>query len=176
MGTLSTVMIAAALFAYLLYRQSIRRLVTRGDLALPVIGALYLSTRYFNDATVATIVIMGATAFGIVTGLASGAFVRVWREGEGGQVYQYGGWRYVTIALAFIAVRLALRAVVRAAHLPIDAATLNDAFIAMMISSFLGRALIVGSRALALIGGDLDLLPSRREVRRTYRAARHSDR
>lgn len=177
MDTLSTALLASALFGYVLYRQSIRRPVTRGDLLLPALGGLYLGTRYLDGAAAsAAALVLGAAALGLATGVASGVLVRVWREGASGVVYQHGGWRYAAVALALVIVRVALRYAARAANLPIDAAILNDAFIALLVGSFLGRALIVGGRALALVGGDLDALPDRREVRRAHRAARHADR
>ena len=60
-----------------------------------------------------------------------------------------------------MAVRVVLH-IAAAALLPgLDAATLNAAFIGMAIGNYIGRAITVGRRALALVRWDPAVLPSR---------------
>ena len=170
MNGLQTAMLGAALFCYMLYRQCARRPVTRGDLLIPGIGTLYLATRYLGGASLqvqdAAILLVGAL-IGIGTGLLCGQMIRVWRDQESGIVYQFGGWPYAIAFLSLLIVRIAMRVVARQGDLGTSAVVLNDAFIGMMVGNFLGRAVNVGARALALLDWQFDALPSTRRVRRT---------
>ncbi len=172
MNGLQVVILGVALFCYMLYRQCTRRPVTRGDLLIPGIGVLYLGTRYLGGASLqiqdAVIVLVGAL-IGVGTGLFCGQLIRVWRDQESGIVYQYGGWPYAAAFLSLLIVRIAMRVVARQWDVGTSAAVLNDAFIGMMIGNFLGRAVNVGARALALLNWQFDALPNTRSVRRTRR-------
>ncbi len=172
MNGLQTEILGTALFCYMLYRQCARRPVTRGDLLIPGIGALYLATRYLGGSSLqiqdAVFVLVGAL-IGIGTGLLCGQMIRVWRDQESGIVYQCGGWPYVVAFLSLLIVRIAMRVVARQWDVGASAAVLNDAFIGMMVGNFLGRAVNIGVRALALLHWQFDALPNTRRVRRTRR-------
>jgi len=173
MNGLQVVILGAALFCYMLYRQCTRRPVTRGDLLIPGIGALYLGARYLGGSSLqiqdAVIVLVG-TLIGIGTGLLCGQMIRVWRDQESGIVYQYGGWPYAVAFLSLLIVRIAMRVVARQGDFGTSAAVLNDAFIGMMVGNFLGRAVNVGARALALLDWQFDALPNTQRVRRARRS------
>ncbi|GEM_PF-1899743 len=174
MNGLQTALLGVALFCYMLYRQSVRRPVTPRDLLLPGIGALYLGTRYLGGSSLqmqdAAILLTG-TLLGIGTGLLCGQVIRVWRDQESGIVYQFGGWPYVVVFLSLLLVRIAMRVVTRQWEVGTSASVLNDAFIGMMVGNFLGRAVNVGARALALLDWQFDALPSKNTLRH---ARRHS--
>jgi len=169
MNGLQTALLGLALFCYILYRQCVRRPVTRRDLLIPAIGALYLGTRYLGGANVrmhdAVIVLTGALV-GIGTGLLGGHMVRVWRDGESGLVYQVGGWRYVAVFLALFLLRVVMRVIVDRSGIITTATVLNDAFIGMMVGNTLGQAITIGARALALLDWQFDALPNKQRARR----------
>ncbi len=169
-----TAVIGAALFCYILYRQCVRRPVTRRDLLLPGIGALYLGTRYLGGSGVQVqdaIIVLAAALVGIGTGLLSGLVIRVWRDRESGIVYQFGGWQDAAAFVALLILRVVMRVVVDRSGIIATAALLNDAFIAMMVGNVLGRAINVGARALALLDWQYDALSSARRARRARRYA-----
>ncbi|MGI8691083.1 MAG: hypothetical protein ACR2M3_21085 [Thermomicrobiales bacterium] len=173
MNGLQVVILGAALFCYMLYRQCARRPVTRGDLLIPGIGALYLGTRYLGGASFQiqnAVIVLVAALIGVGTGLLCGQMIRVWRDQESGIVYQYGGWPYAVAFLSLLIVRIAMRVVVRQWDFGTSAAILNDAFIGMMVGNFLGRAVNVGARALALLGWQFDALPHTQRARRARRS------
>ncbi len=170
MTGLQTAFLGMALFCYLLYRQCIRRPVTRQDLLLPAIGALYLAWRYLGDASITGAAIVFTTALiGIGTGFLSGRLIRVWRDEESGHIYQFGGWPYAVAFVALLVLRVLMRVVVDGSGLIASAAVLNDAFIGMLVGNYLGRAASVGLRALALVGWNYDALPHKRDFRRAAR-------
>lgn len=172
MTTLSTALLGAGLFCYILYRQCVRRPVTRRDLLLPALGAVYLGSRYLGGASVRVhdaVIVLMAAAVGVATGLLSGQVIRVWRDEGSGLVYQFGGWRYAVAFLALLALRLAMRVIVDQSGIVVGAAVLNDAFIGMMVGNFLGRGITVGVRTLALVDWQYDALPHGRPVRRAER-------
>ena len=172
MNGLQTAILGAALFCYMLYRQCARRPVTRRNLVIPGIGALSLATRYLGGSNLpvqdAVIVLVG-TLIGISTGLLCGQMIRVWRDQESGIVYQFGGWPYAVAFLSLLIVRIAMQVVARQWDVGTSAAVLNDAFIGMMVGNFLGRAVNVGVRALALLDWQFDALPNPHRIRRTRR-------
>jgi hypothetical protein len=172
MNGLQIAILGAALFCYMLYRQCVRRPVTRRDLLLPGLGALYLGFRALGGSGLRahdTVIVLAASLIGIGTGLLGGQVIRVWRDQESGLVYQFGGWRYAVAFLTLLVLRVALRVVARQWDFGVSAAALNDAFIGMMAGNFLGRAVNVGARALALLDWQYDALPSTRRVRRARR-------
>lgn len=172
MNGLQAAILGVALFCYFLYRQYVRRQVTRRDFLIPGIGALYLGTRYLGGSTLRlqdAMIVLTATLIGIGTGLLCGQVIRVWRDEESGIVYQFGGWPYLVSFLGLLLVRIAMRVMARQWDAVASAAVLNDAFIGMMIGNFLGRALNVGARALALLDWQFDSLPSTRRVRHARR-------
>jgi hypothetical protein len=172
MNGLQTALLGVALFCYILYRQCARRPVTRSDFLIPGIGALYLGTRYLGGASLQVhdaVIVLTATLVGIGTGLLCGQMIRVWRDEESGIVYQFGGWRYLVAFLSLLVVRVAMRVVARQWDVGVSAAVLNDAFIGMMIGNYLGRAVNVGARAMALLDWQFDALPSTRPARRARR-------
>lgn len=160
MNGLQTALLGVALFCYLLYRQCVRRPVTRRDLLFPAVGALYLAWRYLGDASISgAAIVFTAAVIGVGTGLLSGQLIRVWRDAESGVVHQFGGWHYAAAFLALLLLRVLMRVVVDASGLIASAAVLNDAFIGMLVGNYLGRAANVGMRALALVGWNYDALP-----------------
>jgi hypothetical protein len=172
MNGLLTVILGAALFCFMLYRQCMRRPVTRGDLLIPAIGALYLGTRYLGGVSLRVqdaVTVLVGTLIGIGTGLLCGQMIRVWRDQESGIVYQFGGWPYAVAFLSLLLVRIAMRVVARQWDFGASAAVLNDAFIGIIVGNFLGRAVNVGIRALALLDWQYDALPNTRRVRRARR-------
>ena len=172
MNELQTAILGVALFCYMLYRQFTRQPVTRRDLLLPGLGALYLGTRYFGGSGLGmhdAIVVLTASLIGVGTGLIGGQMIRVWRDPESGVVYQAGGWRYAVAFLALLVLRVVMRVVTRQWDFGTSAAVLNDAFIGMMIGNYLGRAINVGVRALALLDWQYDALLGTRRVRRARR-------
>lgn len=178
MNGLQTALLGAALFCYILYRQCVRRPVTRRDLLIPAIGALYLGTRYLGGNNLVVqdaVIVLTAALVGIGTGLLSGQVIRVWRDSESGIVFQYGGWQYAIAFLALLLLHVVMRVVVDGSWIIASAAVLNDAFIGMMIGNFLGRAINVGLRTLALYGWEYDALPNTRSLRRARRRSRRYD-
>jgi hypothetical protein len=172
MNGLQTALLGAALFCYILYRQCARRPVTRSDFLIPGIGALYLGSRYLGGATLPVqdaVTVLAATLIGVGTGLLCGQVIRVWRDEASGIVYQFGGWPYLLSFLGLLLVRIAMRVVTRQWDVGASAALLNDAFIGMMIGNFLGRAVNVGVRAMALLDWQFDALRSTRPARRARR-------
>lgn len=172
MNELQTAILGVALFCYMLYRQFVQRPVTRRDLVIPGIGALYLGTRYFGGSGLGVhdaVIVLTAALIGVGTGLLGGQMIRVWRDPESGIVYQAGGWRYAVAFLALLVLRVAMRVMARQVDFGASVAVLNDAFIGMMVGNYLGRAVNVGVRALALLDWQYDALPSTRRVRRTRR-------
>lgn len=167
MNTLETALIALAVLGYMLFRQLVTRPVTRRDLLLPLAAGAYLAVIYFGhpSSSADVTVVAGAALFGIASGVASAAVVRVWRDGASNLVMQRGGWRYLLVLLGLIAVRAALRVAVSALKLNVSEVALNDAFIGMAVGSYAGRAVLVGLRALALLGWDTSALPGRRDAR-----------
>ncbi len=172
MNVVTTAVLGAALFVYILYWQCARRPVTRRDLLLPAIGALYLGSRYLNDANVHNAaIVLTAALIGVGTGLLAGQVIRVYKDDVTGMVHQFGGWPYAVAFLSLLLLRVAMRVVVNRTGILASATVLNDAFIGMMVGNFLGRAVNVGARALALLDWDYTALPHGRRVRR---ARRHS--
>lgn len=172
MNALQTAILGVALFGYMLYRQFVRQPVTRRDLLLPGLGALYLGTRYFGGSGLGihdALVVLTMSLIGVGTGLLGGQMVRVWRDPESGVVYQAGSWRYAAAFLALLVLRVVMRVAVDQSGVIATAAVLNDAFIGMMIGNYLGRAINVGVRALALLNWQYDALPASRRVRRARR-------
>ncbi len=158
-NSFETAILMLAIVGYMVYRLLARRPVTRRDLIIPVIAALYLADKDvdWTNATLASAVVAGAI-LGLLAGAVSGQLVRVWRA-EDGQVYQCGSWRYAAVLVGLLVVRIALYAVfVRGAH-GATALALGDAFTAMAIGLYLGRTVSVGARALALLGWHSDALP-----------------
>lgn len=179
MNGLQTALLGVAIFCYFLYRQCVRRPVTRRDLLIPAIGALYLGTRYLGGNNLIVqdaVIVLTAALIGIGTGLLSGQLIRVWRDSESGIVLQYGGWQYAIAFLALLLLRVVMRVVVDGSGVIASASVLNDAFIGMMVGNFLGRAINVGARALALYGWSYEALPRNSDVRRARRQARRDDR
>jgi hypothetical protein len=173
MNGLQAALIGVALFCYFLYQQCVRRPVTRRDFLIPAIGALYLGARYLGDSTLRVqdaAVVLAATLIGIGTGLLCGQVIRVWRDRESGVIYQFGGWPYLLSFLGLLLVRIAMRVVARQWDVVASAAVLNDAFIGMMMGNFLGRAVNVGVRALALLDWQFAALPSGTNARRARRS------
>lgn len=172
MNALQTAILGVALFGYILYWQFVRRPVTRRDLLLPGLGALYLGTRYFGGSGLGlhdALVVLIVALIGVGTGLIGGQMIRVWRDPDSGVVYQAGSWRYAVALLALLVLRVVMRVVVDQSGIIATAAILNDAFIGMMIGNYLGRAINVGVRALALLDWQYDALPDTRRVRRARR-------
>lgn len=167
MNTLETAILALLVLGYMLYRQLVTRPVTRRDLLFPLIAGIYLAAVYFGhpSSSADVAVVAGAALFGIVTGAVSATVVRVWRDGATNLVMQRGGWRYLLVLLGLIAVRAALHVALVALKLDVSEAALNDAFIGMAVGSYAGRAVLVGLRALALLGWDPNALPGRRDAR-----------
>lgn len=168
MDPITTALIAIVVAAFVLYRQFVQRPVTARDIAVPVIGGAYIAAHYLNGGGAGLAAVVGTAAFGIATGIVGGFFVRVWRDAGTGSVFQRGGWSYLAILLGLLALRVVLRFVFGAMGL-LDATLLNDAFIAMALGNYAGRAITVGLRALALVGWDLEALPraaSRRQSER----------
>lgn len=167
MTMIQTALLALLVLGYMIYRQFVTRPVTRNDVLLPVIGIVYLGVMYFgkpsNDGAVGLVV--AATLFGAGTGLLSAAVVRVWHDGATGLVMQRGGWKYLLVLVGLIVVRLLLRLATSALKFDVTEAALNDAFIGMAVGNYAGRALLVGVRALALLGWDPNALPGRRDIR-----------
>ncbi len=174
MNGLQTALLGIALFGYIMYRQCVKRPVTRRDILIPAIGALYLGTRYLGGASLQmhdAAIVLTATLIGIGTGLLCGQIIRVWRDDASGLVYQFGGWQYAVAFLSLLVLRVAMRVIVDRWGIIASATALNDAFIGMMVGNFFGRAINVGLRALALLGWSYDALPRGRDLRR---ARRHS--
>ena len=160
MDPITTALLAVAVFVFMLYRQFVQRPVTTRDLLLPILGGLYLGYRYLNGAGLAVdVLVIGGAILGVVTGLVSGVAVRVWQDSTTGQVLQRGGWTYLVILLALVAVRVLLHVVMTVAMPSLDATALNNAFIGMAVGNYAGRAITVGLRALALVGWDPGALP-----------------
>jgi hypothetical protein len=155
----------------MVYRQFVTRPVTRRDLLLPLIGGIYLGVTYFaagqSPRMTDMMMVAGATLFGLATGVASAAVVRVWRDGATGLVMQRGGWKYLLVLVGLILIRVLLRVVAYALKLHVDETALNDAFIGMAVGNYGGRALLVGIRALALLGWNPGALPASHDVRAT---------
>lgn len=164
--TLQTALIALLVLSYMIYRQLVTRPVTRRDLLLPLAGAAYLAVVYFGHpgSAVDVALVVGAALFGVGTGLVSAAVVTVWRDIASGLVMQRGGWKYLLVLVGLILVRVLLRVLAYALKLDVSATVLNDAFIAMAVGNYAGRAVLVGSRALSLLGWDTSALPSRRSI------------
>lgn len=161
MDPITTALITVAAFIFMVYRQFVERPVTAKDIVLPVGVGLYLADRYLTGGSLAAAALaLGAAGAGIVTGLFSGAVVRVWQDSSSGAVYQRGGWSYLAVLGGLVAVRIVLHVVFSATGL-VDATTLNTAFIAMAVGNYVGRAITVGLRALALVGWDVAALPQR---------------
>ena len=161
MDPLTTALIAIAAFIFMIYRQFVQRPVTAKDIILPVGVGLYLADRYLTGGSLAAAALaLGAVGAGIVTGLFSGVVVRVWQDADSGTVYQRGGWPFLAVLGGLVAVRVVLHVVFSATGL-VDATTLNTAFIAMAVGTYVGRAITVGLRALALVGWDFAALPAR---------------
>ncbi len=173
MTPLAMALLGLALFVYMLYQQIVARPVTRRDLTLPAIAALAIGVRYLNDPTIRisdAAVVFGGAAFGLLSGFLAGQAIRVWRDNETGIVWQRGGWRYAALFVGLLLVRLAARVILQQAGFGMDAAVMNTAFIAMLLGNYLGRAVSVGLRALALHGWNYEALPRRRDLRRMRRA------
>ena len=161
MDPITTALIAIAAFIFMIYRQFVQRPIAAKDIIIPVVGGLYLADRYLTGSSLTTAaLVLGAAAAGIVTGLFSGAVVRVWQDAGSGAVYQRGGWPYLAVLGGLVAVRVVLHLIFTATGL-VDATTLNTAFIAMAVGTYAGRAITVGLRALALVGWDFEALPGR---------------
>jgi hypothetical protein len=155
-----TTILAVAAAGYLLYRLLVTRPVTRRDLLLPLGATLYFGSRYADVASVVVVVIiLGSATFGLLTGFASGLLVSVWRDVRSGLVYQTGSWRYLGVLLLLIAARIIVHIVLGTRG--ISDSMLNEAFIAMALGTYLGRALIVTLRALALLHWNWEALPRR---------------
>jgi hypothetical protein len=173
MNTLTMALLGLAIFAYFLYQQTISRPVSRRDLTLPAILALVVGYRYLNSPSIVlsdAVIVLGAAAIGLGTGFLAGQMIRVWRDEQTGIVYQHGGWHYLLFFIGLLIVRLVARVALQQSGIGVDASLLNDAFIAMVVGNFLGRAASVGLRALALHGWNYDALPRRRDLRRQRRA------
>ncbi|HEY8744578.1 MAG TPA: CcdC protein domain-containing protein [Chloroflexota bacterium] len=159
MDPITTAIAAIALVAYMLYRQFARRPVTTRDIVIPIAAGLYLADRYLAGASMTTAVtVLGAAGIGIVSGLLSGTVVRVWQDAGRGAVYQKGGWSYLAVLAGLVVVRIIVKVVVSSTG-AVDPALLNSAFIAMALGNYVGRAITVGLRALALVGWDFEALP-----------------
>jgi membrane protein CcdC involved in cytochrome C biogenesis len=159
MDPITTALIAVAAFGYMVYRQFVQRPVTAKDIIIPVAVGLYLADWYLvGGSATAVALALGAAGIGIVTGLLSGAVVRVWQDAATGAVYQRGAWSYLAVLGGLVAVRVVLHIVFTATGL-LDATALNTAFIAMAVGTYAGRSITVGLRALALVGWDFDALP-----------------
>ncbi|MHB8646471.1 MAG: hypothetical protein ACYDAR_11855 [Thermomicrobiales bacterium] len=172
MNGLQVAILGVALFCSMLYRQCVRRPVTRGDLLLPGIGALYLGTRYLGGSNLQmhdAVILLSGALIGIGTGLLCGQMIRVWRDQASGIVYQFGGWPYAIAFLSLLLVRIAMRVVTRQWDAGTSATVLNEAFVCMMVGTFLGRAVNVGARAMALLDWQFDALPNTRRVRHARR-------
>lgn len=167
MNMLVTALIALLVLGLMVYRQFVTRQVTLRDLALPFAGIIYLAVTYLGQPTGAgnVVMIVGATLFGLATGLIGALVVKVWRDGSTGVVMQRGGWKYLAILAGLILFRLLLRVIVQSLRLGVNDTTLNDAFIGMAVANYAGRAVLVGIRAMALLGWDWAALPTRRDVR-----------
>lgn len=168
MDPITTVFAAIAIGGYVLYRQFMQRPVTAKDIIIPVAGGLYLGDRYLTGGTVgAAALVMSAAAIGVVSGLFSGFAVRVWQDAASGAVFQKGGWSYLAVLLGLVVGRIVLKIAISTTGV-IDPSLLNTAFLAMAIGNYAGRAIMVGLRALALVGWNLEALPQRtsRQARR----------
>ncbi len=162
-STLATIVIAFCLVGFILYRQMGQRLVSQRGLLLPallgvLLGGIFVTTTPTVEADVA--VAVGA-AFGVLSGLVSGRFMRVWRDERTGWVYQKGSWRYLIAVLVLVVIRIAARFALQAAGYALDEVALNDAFIAAIVGNYLGRAIRIALRVLPLVGGNLGNLPAR---------------
>lgn len=179
MNGLQTALLGAALFCFIVYRLCAQRPVTRSDFLIPGIGSLYLGTRYFGgpDLNLRDVsIVLIATIIGLGTGLLSGQIIRVWRDRDSGVVYQFGGWQYAVAFLALLLVRVAARVIAQRWDLMTSETVLNDAFIGMMVGNFLGRAINVGVRTMALLDWQFEALPSARHARRQTRRAERASR
>jgi hypothetical protein len=162
-NAIMTGILALVIVGFIFYRQMMQRVVSQRNLLLPallavLLGGIFLTNNPSIEAEMA--VVIGALV-GVLSGLASGQFMRVWRDDKTGVIYQQGSWRYLVAVLVFIALRVALRFVLQGAGHAIDDVTLNDAFIAAIVGNYLGRAARIALRALPLAGGNLGNLPGR---------------
>jgi len=167
MTSLQTALIALLVYCYMIYRQFVTRQVAWRDLLLPLIGVGYLTYVYLGHpgSSADVVMVIGATLFGVGTGLASATVVTIWRDGSTNLVMQRGGWKYLLVLLGLVVMRIALRIAADTLKLDVRAAALNDAFIGMAVGNYAGRAALVSLRALALLGWDIGALPARRDVR-----------
>lgn len=159
----TTIVIALCLVGFIMYRQMTQRLVSQRGLALPallgvLLGGIFVTTTPTLEADV--LVALGA-ACGVLSGLVSGQFVRVWRDEQTGSIYQKGSWRYLIAVLALLVIRVAARYALQAGRYAIADVALNDAFIAVVVGNYLGRTIRLALRALPLVGGSLGNLPAR---------------
>jgi len=157
--TLLTAALIIAAIGYFLYRQLGVRPVTARALLTPVIVGIVLAARVDSPPGTADIAwILSGAVIGVLLGLTSGIFVRIWRDGATGIVYQRGSWRLVLMLVGLLALRVLIRLVVQHSGVSLSTTVLNDASIAMAIGTAIGRAGLVSLRALALVGGDAGAL------------------
>lgn len=148
-----TILIALAAIAYLIYKQVIQQQVSQRDFLLPVIAVIYAGVTFANtlDWNMLLAILIGG-GLGVLTGLASGQVVRVWRDRNTGIVYQRGGWSYILILLGLLVARIAIYIVLNRLGFAMGTGfgPINYAFIALALGNFLGRTINVHLRAFSL--------------------------
>lgn len=162
-STLSTLVIALCLIGFIMYRQMARRLVSQRGLLLPALLGVLLTGIFVsaNPTLAAAAAVAVGAAFGVLSGLVSGQFMLVWRDGKTGGVYQQGSWRYLIAVLVLIAIRIAARFALQASGYAVDEVVLNDALLAAIVGNYLGRSIRIALRVLPLLGGSFSNLPAR---------------
>lgn len=159
---LITVVLALALIVFILARQLMERPVTQRGLVLPLAVCVLLGILFLAGHPAGAAVLLGGLGWvlGVGTGLVSGQFMRVWRDGATGTVLQRGGWRYLLVIIALLLMRVLIRFSLIASGITVDEAALNDAFIAAIVGNLVGRDIVIALRALKLSGGSLAKLSS----------------
>ena len=155
---ISTILIALVAIGYLIYKQVIQQPVSQRDFLLPVIGVIYAGVMFANttDWNLLLSVLVGG-GLGVLTGLAGGQVVRVWRDGNSGIVYQRGGWSYVLVLLGLLAARVLIYIVLHQMGIVSGVSSLNDAFISLALGNYLGRTINIHLRATSLTNKPMKL-------------------
>lgn len=162
-NTLITIILALGLIVYLIVRQMMPQPVTQRTVMLPAIATAVCAVLWAkNDPSLAALVaVMASAVGGLVMGAFAGSLRQVWRDANGA-VMMRGDWRYLATILALLGVRIAMHFVLGAiAGTMLTATDLNNALIAMLLTSYLASSGIALLRALPLVGGAFAALPQR---------------
>ena len=159
MNTFITIIAVILIIGYVLFNILSEKTITLRDVLLPILAGIYLGYSYFQHAdSFSSILVAGGAFIGIVLGLIIAQLIRVWRDEKTGLVHQKGNWLFIGTYVGIIVLRVAIEVVLHKSGFSNGIPALNDAMLATVVGTYIGRAFNIVLRTLALNNWDFNSL------------------